>query len=70
MPIRLIKAIEEILSDRSAIFHTPIWVSAKTKISRGLPQGDPMSTILFNIFINTLPYRISEKIKGYVINEG
>lgn len=70
IPIRLIKAIEEILSDRSTIFHTPVGVSEKTKISRGLPQGDPMSTILFNIFINTLLYRISEKIKGYVINEG
>lgn len=69
LPKRLIEAIKEILSNRYTTYYTPTGVSKKEKISRGLPQGDPTSTILFNIFINTLLNRISNKIKGYKLSD-
>lgn len=64
-PAHIVGNIQAILSNRSARFITPIGTSAPKAISRGLPQGDTISPILFSIFFNILLTRLKESGLGY-----
>jgi hypothetical protein len=65
IPNELIIMIKEMLSNRHTQFITPVGISDSIRISRGVPQGDIISPILFNIFFNKLLKEIRKTNIGY-----
>lgn len=64
-PKSIISFVIEYLKNRQVNLKTPTGYSEFFDISRGTPQGDPLSSIFFNIFINPLIHRIANSGKGY-----
>jgi hypothetical protein len=67
-PQKIIEIIKLSLRNRETRIKTPIGTSRKFKISRGTPQGDPISATLFLIFLNPLLQKLRNENVGYSFN--
>jgi hypothetical protein len=64
-PDDVIDIIRNFLINRKTRIKTPLGFTRKFNISRGTPQGDPISATLFLIFINPLLQKIRDRNLGY-----
>lgn len=65
IPNAITNNIIKMLQGRKTKFITPVGLSDNIEITRGVPQGDIISPILFNIFFNILLDEISRSGIGY-----
>lgn len=66
---KLIRIFHNYLKDRKVSVKTPVGFSEFFDVSRGTPQGDPLSSLFFLIFIDVLLSEIDEANCGYVFKK-
>ena len=69
MPDRLILLIHNFLSQREITVTTPFGYSGKLKATRGVPQGDAISPILWAIFYDPLLTKLQQLSNGYTLSK-
>jgi len=62
--------IHDICENTTCNVILPYGLSDNIKISRGVRQGDPLSPILFIMFLEPLMLQIEESNRGYDLNDG
>ena len=62
---KYIKRVMKMLKNKKAHLNTPLGKSDSFEVTRGSPQGDPISAIIFSIFINPLIEKLNNDVKGY-----
>ena len=60
-----IKRVMRMLKNKKAHLKTPLGRTESFQITRGSPQGDPISAIIFSIFINPLLECMTKEVRGY-----
>ena len=69
VPVEIIQLITSLYTDHDISILTDNFMTSPIKVQRGVPQGDSLSPLLFNLIVNTLIKTVkSEKVEcmGYV----